>query len=88
MKVVWPEVREEAVGHTTEACAGHVEAFGLDSDPDVTSERRRMIFRRVMCNIDCRWFTAGMCSYFDEYIKYTFISKENACQKFELIRSC
>lgn len=62
MKVVWPEVREEAVGHTTEACAGHVEAFELDSDPDVTSERRRMIFRRVMCNIDCRWFTAGMCS--------------------------
>lgn len=82
------EVIEESVGHTMAALVGHVEANGLYSDQSVTSQGRGMIFRRVMWSIDWRWASAGMCSYFDKYIKCTFISKGDAWQNFELIRSC
>lgn len=56
-----------------EALVGHVEAFGLYSDQDVTSQRTGIISRRVMYDMDCGWAMAGMCSDFDEYIECTFI---------------
>lgn len=56
-----------------EALVGHVEAFGLYSDQDVTSQRTGIIFRRVMYDMDCGWAMAGMCSDFDEYFECTFI---------------
>ena len=74
--------------HTTGALVGHVEALGLYFDQNVASQRRGTVFRRVMSDINCRWARAGMCSILmNTYIKYTFISKGDACLAFELIRS-